>query len=148
MDENINTYLSVQVQEIKGKQTDANLNILNLDIFALPPAQLLERHQLPSCPVNSYSLCIEHKGVCRILNALHPGQRQLRGSKAAGETHGGQLFDQIWIFLAHVFRISTEDSDRSARQLVNLMSRVNNPVLLPEDNDAPAPVLHRICIRM
>ena len=55
------THFAVQVEEVKCEETHANLDVLDFDILPLPPAQLLEGHQLASCTVNSNSFSIEHE---------------------------------------------------------------------------------------
>ena len=64
------THLAVQVEEIKRKQADADLDVLDLDVLALPPAELLEWHQLARRAVNSYRLRIEHEGLGVLLDTL------------------------------------------------------------------------------
>jgi len=42
-----NVDLAVEVKEVKSKETDSNLNILNLDIFTLTSTKFLKWHQFP-----------------------------------------------------------------------------------------------------
>lgn len=40
------THLSVEVKDVEGKEQNLDLDVLNLDVLSLPPAELLERKEL------------------------------------------------------------------------------------------------------
>jgi hypothetical protein len=63
-------YFAIEIQKIKSKEADADLDILNLDIFSLPLAEFLERHQFASGTINRDGFRVQHKGLRILLEAL------------------------------------------------------------------------------
>lgn len=49
-----NSYLAIEVQKIECKETDADLDVFDLDVLAFPSAEFLEWHELACGLVNSY----------------------------------------------------------------------------------------------
>ena len=87
--------LAVQVQQVKRKELDAHLDVLGTHVFALAPAELLERKQaaflagrLRGLPRDD--LGVEHEAVDARCDAM----RHLRGD--------------IGVFGAHVLRVAAK----------------------------------------
>ena len=123
------THLAVQVEEIKRKQADADLDVLDLDVLALPPAELLEGKQLRRVLVDGHRLGVEHERLRALFDALWGAavsprglsdRAQARGAPWRKLTHPGQLLHQVRILFAHVLGVAAEDRDGTIRKLVDL----------------------------
>lgn len=84
------TYLAVQVQQIECKEAYADLDVLHLDILALPSGQLLEGEKLGCVLVDGHSLSVEHKRVRTLLDTLCVQCDQMsRSSESLLDSSGG-----------------------------------------------------------
>ncbi len=54
-------YLAVKIEQIESKDADSNLDVFDLDVLALAPAQLLEGHKLASTLVYGNGLGVEYE---------------------------------------------------------------------------------------
>ena len=64
------THLAIQVEEIKRKQADADLDVLDLDVLAFPPAELLEWKQLRRVLVDGHRLGVKDERLRTLFDAL------------------------------------------------------------------------------
>jgi hypothetical protein len=121
--EAMGTHLAVEVQQVEREKAYADLDIVDLDVLALAPAQLLERQQLLRRLVDRDGLRVEHKRLCRVFEALRSAQICISSGArqgSGGATHVRQLLDEIRVLLAHVLRVAAEDGDRPVREPVHL----------------------------
>lgn len=64
------THFAVQVEQVEREQTDADLDVLDLDILPFPSAQFLERKQLRSVLVDGHSLGVKYERLRTLFDAL------------------------------------------------------------------------------
>lgn len=67
------THLTIQVEQIKRKQTDTDCDVLDLDVLPLPSAQFLEWKELSRVLVDGHCLGIEHECLSPFFDALCMG---------------------------------------------------------------------------
>jgi hypothetical protein len=130
------THFAVEVQQIKSKQTNADLDVLNFDVFAFAFAQFLEWHQLARYSINSDSFGIQDEGLRDVLYALYNVASDNMSATRHNRAYVWELLYEVRIFLTHILRIPTENPDSPILQLVHLQV-VNNSQLI-ENTEANA----------
>ena len=63
------TYLAIQVEEIKRKETNSDFDVLHFHILTFALTELLEGQKF-SLPANCYRFRIKHKRFCALFDAL------------------------------------------------------------------------------